>query len=64
MKKISSQTVKAINRLSPETLEKHGVLISARNGGYICPTKDCDNGDGKDGTGIKRRKFQQPAHFR
>lgn len=53
MKKISSRTVKAINCLSPETLEKHGVLISARNGGYICPMKDCDNGDGNDGTGVK-----------
>ena len=53
MKKISSWTIHAINRLAPETLEEHGVLIRAKNGGYICPMKDCDNGDGKDGTGIK-----------
>jgi len=51
MKKISKATMTAINRLTADTLESHGVLIRARKSGYICPL--CGNGDGKDGTGIK-----------
>ena len=51
MKKISKTTMTAINRLSANTLEEQGVLIRARNSGYICPL--CGNGEGKDGTGIK-----------
>lgn len=51
MKKISKATMTAINRLTADTLESHGVLIRARKSGYLCPL--CNNGDGKDGTGIK-----------
>ena len=48
---ISPETIDAINQLSPETLEAHGVIQKARSSGYICP--ECGNGSGKDGTGIK-----------
>lgn len=56
MKKISRKTIEEINRLSADTLEGHGVIERARNGGYICPNPDCQNGSGKDGTGISPNK--------
>lgn len=49
MKKFSKATIAAINRLSPDELEKRGVLDKARYG-HICPF--CQNGAGHDGTGI------------
>lgn len=49
MKKISKATIAAINQLSPDELEKRGVLEKARYGS-ICPF--CGNGSGSDGTGI------------
>lgn len=53
-KKISSRTVQAINRLTAKQLESQGVIVSARNGGFICPF--CQNGSGRDATGIEPSK--------
>ena len=49
MQKISKMTIDAINQLSPDELERRGVLQKARYG-HICPF--CSNGSGHDGTGI------------
>ena len=49
--KISSNTIRSINRLEPEVLEEHGVIERARNGGWIC--KFCGNGEGSSGTGVQ-----------
>ena len=57
MKKFSKATIAAINQLSPDELEKHGVLQPARYG-HICPYPDCQNGSGHDGTGISPIKQQ------
>ena len=58
MKKISKATIAAINRLSPDKLEKHSVLEKARYG-HICPYPDCQNGAGHDGTGISPIKGEE-----
>ena len=48
--KISDTTIESINRLSPDELETHGIIQSARVSGYVCPL--CSSGDGSHGTGM------------
>ena len=50
LKKFSAATLETINRLSPDELETHGIIQSARVSGYICPL--CSSGDGSNGTGM------------
>ena len=61
MKKISKATIAAINRLSPNELEKRGILQPARYG-HICPYPDCQNGAGHDGTGVTQIKDTDLYH--
>ena len=58
MKKFSKATIAAINRLSPDELERRGVLQKARYG-HICPYPDCQNGAGHDGTGVNPIKNRE-----
>ena len=51
MKKFSKATIAVINQLTPDELEKRGVLQPAKYG-HICPYPDCQNGSGHDGTGV------------
>ena len=58
--KFNEEIIIQVKNIPPEVLEMHGVISVAKaviNGKptYICP--HCDNGTGKDGTGI------QPAYF-
>ncbi|MBR0288222.1 MAG: hypothetical protein IJQ82_04530, partial [Selenomonadaceae bacterium] len=50
LKKFSASTLETINHLSPDELETHGIIQSARVSGYICPL--CGSGDGSHGTGM------------
>ena len=50
LKKFSASTIEVINRLSPDELETHGIIQSARVSGYVCPL--CGSGDGSNGTGM------------
>ena len=59
LKKISKATIAAINRLSPDELERRGVLQPARSG-HICPY--CRNGTGHDGTGVTQIKDTDLYH--
>ena len=54
LKKFSATTIETINRLSPEELETHGIIQSARVSGHICPI--CGSGDGSHGTGMVHNK--------
>lgn len=47
---MASEIFKTINQLSPEELERAGIIAAARKSGYICP--HCGNGTGSDGTGM------------
>lgn len=50
LKKFSATTLEAISHISPEELETHGIITSARVSGYVCP--ECGSGDGAKGTGM------------
>ena len=50
LKKFSATTLEAISHISPEELETHGIIQSARVSGYICPL--CGSGEGSHGTGM------------
>ena len=54
LKKFSTATLENINHLSPNELETHGVIQSARASGYICPI--CGSGEGTHGTGMAHNK--------
>ena len=58
MKKFSKATIAAINQISPDELERLGVLQKARYG-HICPYPDCQNGAGHDGTGVNPIKNRE-----
>ena len=49
---ISKKTLATINHITPDELEAHGVIESARTSGFICP--NCGNGTGSKGTGISQ----------
>lgn len=55
MSSISQDIIDAVKKISAETLCSRGALqlVPNKHDEYICPAPDCDNGTGRDATGIK-----------